>query len=204
MSSSGGTGVDPEFCSSAREFAVERLEEVEGTMSPAELASEYSCTNVHMRGVLGDLVGEGEVERVGRGLYTSPSEETDEAAAETSDSLTGEDTESGDSSMPTEDEYQRQQEAIEAGESKDEMADPPEGESGDSAAEERNLSEEIGDAFDGSEGGSSGALLFLAGILFIVIVVLQATGGEADETPDASGRSQEQEEQSEEVPLIEQ
>jgi len=68
----GGGGVSPAMCSSAADYARQRLREREKPATPAGLAEEYDCTQAHMRHKLADLVDEGEVQRVARGKYVGP------------------------------------------------------------------------------------------------------------------------------------
>jgi len=59
---------------SARQFAEEQLAEASEPVTPAGLRDEYGCSGGHMRSVLGDLVDEGEAERVGHGQYVASSD----------------------------------------------------------------------------------------------------------------------------------
>lgn len=66
----------------ARDFVVEKLREADTTMSPAELAEEYGCTNGHVRNLLSDLLEEGEVQRVAHGQYEATEDDEDDESPE--------------------------------------------------------------------------------------------------------------------------
>ncbi|MFD1551174.1 hypothetical protein [Putridiphycobacter roseus] len=63
----GAEGTEEVAC--ARDFVADRLAEAESPVTPSGLASEYGCSNGHIRNILADLLDEGEAERVGRGQY---------------------------------------------------------------------------------------------------------------------------------------
>ena len=77
---------EPEH-SSAREFAEYRLEDIDGTLSPSEMADEYGCTPVHMRKTLTEMMDEGTVERPTYGEYALA--DTADSARESTESSVG-------------------------------------------------------------------------------------------------------------------
>lgn len=98
----GGELPSPRRCANAEVFVRRRLDGVDDPLSPAELAEEYDCSNVHMRQVVADLAADGEIHRVARGMYVAdaddlPEEPTGQAGADTSDHTDSSDAEAGDS-----------------------------------------------------------------------------------------------------------
>lgn len=67
--SGGEGGGDASAC--ARDYVGDRLREADSPMSPAELATEYGCTNGHIRNILADMLRDGAAERVNRGQYVA-------------------------------------------------------------------------------------------------------------------------------------
>ncbi len=57
----------------AHEYAIRRLEGVDGSMSPSELAKEYDCSNTHMRNVCRNLLDNGDIENPRFGKYRASS-----------------------------------------------------------------------------------------------------------------------------------
>ena len=78
---SSGKG-ELEHAACARDFVVNRLAEAESPLSPSELASEYGCSDGHVRNILADLMDEGVAERVGRGQYVDTTSETADVEAD--------------------------------------------------------------------------------------------------------------------------
>ena len=72
MSTQNTSGIESNDRVCARDFVLSRLEDADESMSPAELAGEYGCSNGHVRNVLRDLLRENEVGRVDRGEYVAP------------------------------------------------------------------------------------------------------------------------------------
>lgn len=194
-SESGGDATDPLTCSSAREFALERLAETERPQTPQGLASEYGCGGDHMRHVLADHVEEGNAERVARGKYVAAEEE----AVETSEEIAEGDAESTEETMSTEAEYQRQQDMVTPEISDEERAESPAEVDGEGSEE---------DGVDGESSGSFSdvspemALLFSL-VVFAVVVWLHTRGGQESDGGDLEDESEEEQQDDSTVPLLE-
>jgi hypothetical protein len=57
----------------AHEYAIRRLEGIDASMSPSELAKEYDCSNTHMRNVCRNLLDNGDIENPRFGKYRASS-----------------------------------------------------------------------------------------------------------------------------------
>ena len=62
----------------ARDFVTEKLQEADSPLTPSGMASEYGCTNGHVRNLLMDLVDDGVAERVAHGKYVAADDGSDE------------------------------------------------------------------------------------------------------------------------------
>jgi len=67
-------GPDPERCDSAGEYAAQALKQADETVRPADIASEYGCSNGHMRNTLRRMMRNGRAERIDHGEYVLPGE----------------------------------------------------------------------------------------------------------------------------------
>jgi hypothetical protein len=76
----GAGGTDEVAC--ARDFVENRLQEAESPVTPSGMATEYGCSNGHVRNILADLLNEGAAERVGRGQYVAAGDAPDDEVAD--------------------------------------------------------------------------------------------------------------------------
>lgn len=172
-----------EGCANAGEYAVKRLRESEGLLSPAELAEEYDCSGKHMRSVLSDLAEGNVVERVARGRYDVAGAYADGdlriqgagngelEVADDDGEDTDQDTGDGDA------QYRRQWNSKKVEIEDTERAEAPSAE---------------GAATSGSEGGSplsGGTAFLLASAAFVVLVFaqVQSTSSEGDDQDEPTG-----------------
>jgi len=72
-------GIRPNDSVCARDYVLDRLQDADSPMGPADLAGEYGCSNGHVRNVLSDLLSDEEVARVGRGEYVAPPPEDEDS-----------------------------------------------------------------------------------------------------------------------------
>jgi len=194
---SGGIGADPMMCSNAAEYALDRLEESDGPLSPADLAEEYDCTATHMRHTLADLVNDSEAERVARGKYVPVDDTAEESSAETSE----EDTRTGEEDTVSDAEYQRQQD----------MMTPDIAEEGQGEIPPENTSvESEEDASDGENAGDlsvgTPAIMLLLSLAVFALIVYMRVSSDGDESAESAEEQPEEEQDAEEgteVPLIE-
>jgi len=208
----GGMDPSPVDTSSAREYALKRLEEAEEPLKPITLSTEYACSGGHMRTVLKELVDTGEAERVAEGEYVdaetgdgspqatdgSPqatAEGTDGTASDTAEATDTEPVEEPDSEM--QEEYEEQWEDVDEGEATvgvdeaEEGGDEPEAEEIDEepATTEVTVTEE--------EGVGSGWGLVIGTAALLAIVLLMQRGED-----DSGSSTSEEEEESEEFETI--
>lgn len=151
----GGSGAELEIdgCRSAREFVLEALEASAAARSPVELAEAYGCNKSHMRNVVSELKGEGEVERVGHGLYEPVDDDGDDGS-----SILSEGTEAAD----TDDDVAAEGDDSDTSEASSE---------GDSAEDEpAEIEVEVEESGSGMSAGTAlvGATLGLAAIVILV------------------------------------
>lgn len=172
------------------------LQEADRPLSPKELAERYDCGGDHMRGVLADLVDPRVVERPERGKYV-----ISEAYADTDLTVrnagSGEpevEAAHGEDDLPGLDElYQRQHDVEPADPTGEDHVVPVE------TAEES--SEDHAETTPGLGGFSlpGGAGIVAATLVFAVIVLVQANGGDAGGSTSTEGVSEQQEQQGEDA-----
>lgn len=193
----GGDGTDPLRCSNAAEYALDRLEESDVPLSPADLAEEYDCTATHMRHTLADLVNDGEAERVARGKYVPAEEAVEESSAETSE----EDARESEEDMVSNAEYQRQQDMMTPDITEEERGEAP----AENTAEDDGEDASDGESAGGFSVGTPEVMLFLSLAAFALIVYLRVRS-DGDESAESAEEQPEEEEEADsgtEVSLIE-
>ena len=152
----GAGGTDERACAS--DFVEDRLQVVESPMAPAELATEYGCTNGHVRNILSDLLDEGVAERVGRGQYVEAGTEPVDEVPDVVTDLQPEAEEIADPTASTED--------------TDAEADP----SADGGPPSEDRDTEDGDGLDDDETDDEGTEEGVGGIPIPVSTTTLAVG----------------------------
>jgi hypothetical protein len=193
--SAGGSSGEPEVC--ARDFVVDRLQEADSPMAPAELAEEYGCTNGHVRNLLADLRGEGAVERVGHGQYsagTSEDDDGDEAVSpEESEESSGNDT---DGTRPDIEAEERAEMSEQMRQSVEGGADPSPGTDGTGGDPVESESEEVvvEEGVSLSDDLPVGLMILLSTAALVVVWYLSERGDDEQEATDETDDQEEPDE----------
>lgn len=207
VDSSAGEGTEggPEC---ARDFVTERLREADSSMSPAELAEEYGCSNGHVRNLMSDLRDEGVVRRVGHGQYETVDDEEDGADPDLPEEMVADPV--GNAEEETDDEGPEEP----AEEAPEETSEPADGEARseglDGTGDDLGATEAAGAAAVGGAGllaSTDRETMMYAGAAFIALVVLYLVlvSGESGEQADSETVETDDENQNggADVPLVE-